>query len=81
MNYLWACTVLMDSFDGTVEEVVALMKEVDWVHFACTADPRVSGGLCLANKRRLKLRDITSPGRACLCHPLPFNMWRETSPR
>ena len=57
-----ARTVLLESSGGTVEEVLDLMKEADWVHFAChgiqdTASPTESG-LCLADRRRLKISDI-----------------------
>ena len=62
-----ACTTFLESSVGTVEEVLALMKEVDWVHFAChgTQDPSrpVNSGLCLANRRRLKISDITALSR------------------
>ena len=56
-----AHTTLLESPAGTAEEVLA-MKEADWVHFAChgiqdVASPTESG-LCLADRRRLKLRDI-----------------------
>ncbi|KAF8553218.1 hypothetical protein OG21DRAFT_1274070 [Imleria badia] len=58
---------LLESSVGTVEEVLALMKEADWVHFACHGiqDPvnRTESGLCLANQRRLKLSDIIALSR------------------
>ena len=59
-----ARTTLAESSIGTVDEVLSLMKEADWVHFAChgvqdTAD----SGLCLADRRRLKLRDIMALSR------------------
>ncbi|KAF8549794.1 hypothetical protein OG21DRAFT_1420732, partial [Imleria badia] len=62
-----ARTTLMESSVGTVEEVLALMKGTDWVHFAChgiqdTSSPTDSG-LCLADRRRLKLSDIISVSR------------------
>ena len=58
---------LLESSDGTVEEVLTLMEEADWVHFAChgtqdTANP-ANSGLCLADQRRLKLRDIIALAR------------------
>ncbi|KAI9574265.1 CHAT domain-containing protein [Boletus coccyginus] len=58
---------LVESSDGTVEEVLGLMKEADWVHFAChgiqdTANP-TNSGLCLADRRRLKLGDIIAVSR------------------
>ncbi|KAI9451099.1 CHAT domain-containing protein [Boletus coccyginus] len=58
---------LLESSDGTVEEVLGLMKEADWVHFAChgvqdAANPTHSG-LCLADQRRLKLGDIIALSR------------------
>ena len=64
---LSAQTTLVESSVGTVEEVLALMKEADWCHFAChgiqdDASPSDSG-LCLANKRRLKLSDIVTLSR------------------
>ena len=62
------CTTLMESSVGTVEEVLGLMKEVDWVHFACHGiqDPTspTDSGLCLANKRRLKVSDIITLSRS-----------------
>ncbi|KAI9566935.1 TPR-like protein [Boletus coccyginus] len=62
-----AHATLVESSDGTVEEVLSLMKEADWVHFAChgtqdAASP-TSSGLCLADRRRLKLRDIIAVSR------------------
>ena len=62
-----ARTVLLESSDGTVEEVLSLMKEADWVHFAChgiqDADNPTDSGLCLADGRRLKLRNIIALSR------------------
>ena len=57
----------MESSVGTVEEVLTLMKDAEWVHFAChgiqdAASPTDSG-LCLADQRRLKLSDIISVSR------------------
>lgn len=47
---------------GTVEDVMAKMMNADWVHFAChgVQDPKspLDSGLCLADRRRLKLSDI-----------------------
>jgi CHAT domain-containing protein len=62
-----ARTTLLESSVGTVEEVLALMKEADWVHFAChgiqdSARPTESG-LCLADGRRLKISDIIALSR------------------
>ena len=62
-----ARTILLESSIGTVEEVLAMMKEADWVHFAChgiqdTENPTESG-LCLADRRRLKLSDIIALSR------------------
>ena len=62
-----ARTTLLESSVGTVGEVLALMKEADWVHFAChgiqdAAIPTESG-LCLADQRLLKLRDIIGLSR------------------
>ncbi|KAF8548856.1 hypothetical protein OG21DRAFT_667971 [Imleria badia] len=55
---------MFQSFLGTVEEVLALMKEADWVHFACHGiQEGVDSGLCLADRRRLKLRDIIALSR------------------
>jgi CHAT domain-containing protein len=62
-----ARTTLLESSVGTVEEVLALMKEADWVHFAChgiqDAAILAESGLCLADRRRWKLRDITALSR------------------
>ncbi|KAF8431415.1 CHAT domain-containing protein [Boletus edulis BED1] len=63
-----ACTTLLESSVGTVEEVLGLMKNADWVHFAChgiqdAANPTDSG-LCLADKRRLKISDIIGLSRS-----------------
>ncbi|KAI9574286.1 TPR-like protein [Boletus coccyginus] len=62
-----AHVTLVESSDGTVEEVLGLMKEADWVHFAChgtqdAANP-TNSGLCLADQRRLKLGDIIAVSR------------------
>ena len=55
---------LLESSTGTVEEVLALMKEADWVHFACHGiQDAADSGLCLADRRRLKLRDIIALSR------------------
>ncbi|KAF8134277.1 TPR-like protein [Boletus edulis] len=54
-----ACTTLLESSVGTVEEVLGLMKDADWVHFAPT-----DSGLCLANKRRLKVSDMIGLSRS-----------------
>ena len=59
---------LVESSVGTVDEVLSLMKDVDWVHFAChgiqdTRDPTRSG-LCLAEGRRLQLSDIIALSRS-----------------
>ena len=58
---------LLESSVGTVEEVLSLMKEADWVHFAChgiqdSVSPTDSG-LCLADGRRLKISDIIALSR------------------
>ncbi|KAI9569441.1 CHAT domain-containing protein [Boletus coccyginus] len=62
-----ARTTLLESSAGTVEEVFSLMKEADWVHFACHGIQDVTNpthsGLCLADRRRLKLRDIIALAR------------------
>jgi CHAT domain-containing protein len=63
-----ARTILLESSVGTVEEVLSLMKEADWVHFAChgiqdAASPTESG-LCLADGRRLKISDIIALSRS-----------------
>ena len=62
-----ARTVLMELSVSTVEEVLALMREADWVHFAChrvqdTANP-IDSGLCLADRRWLKISDIIAVSR------------------
>ena len=62
-----ARTTLLESSVGTVEEVLALMRQADWVHFAChgiqdAASPTESG-LCLADRRRLKISDIIALSR------------------
>ena len=63
-----SCVTLLESSVGTVEEVLALMKEADWVHFACRGiqDPEnpAHSGLCLADKRRLRISDIISLSRS-----------------
>ena len=50
-----------------MEDVLALMKDADWVHFAChgVQDPEspTDSGLCLADQRRLKLSDIVALSR------------------
>jgi CHAT domain-containing protein len=61
-------TTLLEPSVGTVEEVLSLMKEADWVHFAChgvqdVASPTESG-LCLADRRRLKISDIIALSRS-----------------
>jgi CHAT domain-containing protein len=61
-----ARTTLLES-SGTVEEVLALMKEADWVHFAChgiqDVESPTESGLCLADRRRLKISDIIASSR------------------
>ena len=62
-----ARTTLLETSAGTVEEVLSLMREADWAHFAChgiqdVTDP-TNSGLCLADGRRLKLCDIISLSR------------------
>ena len=63
-----ARTSLLESSAGTVEEVLALMKEADWVHFAChgiqDATSPTESGLCLADRRRLKISDIIALSRS-----------------
>ena len=68
MNSPSSRTTLLESSVGTVEEVLELMKEADWVHFAChgiqdAASPTESG-LCLAHQRRLKISDIIALSRS-----------------
>ena len=63
-----ACTTLVESSVGTVEDVLSRMKNADWVHFAChgiqdDSNP-VNSGLCLANERRLKISDIIGLSRS-----------------
>ena len=59
-----AHTTLLESSAGTVEEVLGLMKEADWVHFACHGiQDDLDSGLCLADGRRLKLRDMVALSR------------------
>ncbi|KAG6371116.1 hypothetical protein JVT61DRAFT_10658 [Boletus reticuloceps] len=59
-----AHTTILESSLGTVEEVLGLMKEANWVHFACHGiQDGVDSGLCLADKRRLTLRDMLSLSR------------------
>lgn len=61
-----SCTIL-ESCVGTVEEALSLMKETHWVHFACHGIQdtalMTNSGLCLANGRRLTLRDIIALSR------------------
>ena len=62
-----ACTTLLESFAGTVEEVLDLMKHADWVHFSChgiqdSTNP-IESGLCLADKRRMKVSDMLALSR------------------
>ena len=61
-----ARTTLLES-SGTVEEVLTLMKQADWVHFAChgiqDAENPTKSGLCLADRRRLKISDIIASSR------------------
>ncbi|KAF8127650.1 CHAT domain-containing protein [Boletus edulis] len=61
-------TTLMESSVGTVEEVLGLMMEADWVHFAChciqDASSPTESGLCLAHERRLKISDIIALSRS-----------------
>ena len=63
-----ARTTLVESSVGTVEEVLTLMKNADWVHFAChgiqDASNPINSGLCLANERRLKISDIIALSRS-----------------
>ncbi|KAF8445026.1 CHAT domain-containing protein [Boletus edulis BED1] len=63
-----ACTTLLESSVGTVEEVLGLMKDADWVHFAChgiqDAAKPTDSGLCLANQRRLKVSDMIGLSRS-----------------
>ena len=66
-NSLSARTILTESSVGTVEEVLSLMKDADWAHFAChgvqdAASPTDSG-LCLADQRRLRVFDIIGLSR------------------
>jgi len=62
-----AQTTLLESSVGTVEEVLGLMKDADWVHFAChgvqDGESPSNSGLCLADERRLKLSDMISLSR------------------
>ncbi|KAF8436546.1 CHAT domain-containing protein [Boletus edulis BED1] len=59
-----AHTTILESSLGTFEEVLALMKLANWVHFACHGiQDGVDSGLCLADKRRLKVRDMLSLSR------------------
>ena len=60
-------TTLLEPPSGTVEGVLAQMKHAHWVHFAChgvqdTTNPTESG-LCLADRRRLKVSDIIGLSR------------------
>ena len=58
---------LLQSPTGTVEDVLALMKDADWVHFAChgvqDSESPTDSGLCLADQRRLKLSDMMALSR------------------
>ncbi|KAF8132474.1 CHAT domain-containing protein [Boletus edulis] len=67
-NSASACATFLESSVGTVEEVLELMKEADWVHFAChgiqDAKNPTDSGLCLANERRLKISDIIGLSRS-----------------
>ena len=59
-----AHTTLLESTIGTVEEVLTLMKEADWVHFACHGiQDALHSGLCLADGRRLQVCDIIALSR------------------
>ena len=62
-----ARTTLLESSTGAIEEAFALMKESDWVHFAChgiqDVASRTESGLCLADRRRLKISDIIALSR------------------
>ena len=59
-----ASTVLLESPAGTIEEVLGLMKDADWVHFTCRGiQDSPNSGLCLVDQRRLKLRDIIALSR------------------
>ena len=62
-----ARNTLLESSVGTVEEVLSLMKEADWVHFSChgiqDSESATQSGLCLADGRRLKISDIISLSR------------------
>ncbi|KAG9312043.1 hypothetical protein JVU11DRAFT_7322 [Chiua virens] len=53
--------------DGTIEDVLAKMKESDWIHFCChgTQDRTnpLDSGLLLAHRKRLKLSDIVQLSR------------------
>ncbi|KAF8443876.1 CHAT domain-containing protein [Boletus edulis BED1] len=63
-----ACATFLEPSVGTVEEVLGLMKQADWVHFAChgiqDAKNPTDSGLCLANERRLKISDIIGLSRS-----------------
>ncbi|KAF8433240.1 CHAT domain-containing protein [Boletus edulis BED1] len=67
-NTASGCATFLEPSVGTVEEVLGLMKEADWVHFACHGiqDARnpTDSGLCLANERRLKISDIIGLSRS-----------------
>ncbi|KAF8132284.1 CHAT domain-containing protein [Boletus edulis] len=67
-NSASACATFLEPSVGTVEEVLGLMKEADWVHFAChgiqDAKNPTDSGLCLANERRLKISDIIGLSRS-----------------
>ena len=64
MNSPRAFATLLETSVGTVEEVSDLMKQADWVHFACHGvQDGLNSGLCLANKRSLTLREIAALSR------------------
>ncbi|KAF8444059.1 TPR-like protein [Boletus edulis BED1] len=63
-----ARTTLIQSSVGTVKEVLGLMKDADWVHFAChgiqDSGKPTESGLCLADGRRLRVSDIIGLSRS-----------------
>ncbi|KAI9566382.1 hypothetical protein HD554DRAFT_1189286 [Boletus coccyginus] len=64
---------LLESSDGTVEEVLSLTREADWVHFACHGvQDGVDSRLCLTDQRRLKL--VTSSHCHVLMAGLRFSL-------